>query len=187
MTDDERTLLVDASTFITLAEIGACEYLYGIPGQIAVPAAVRREITDEPAKSELARAVRSDDVTVFDPRADDADLPQSYERAMEHLDRSAPTASGDSSVIGDVAILGAALDRSDVVVVTDDKPLRDTCKALSIPVSGSIGVLVRAVERGDATADEAKDALLAMDEVGARLSARLLRRAERLIEDAAAE
>lgn len=186
MTDDERTLLVDASTFITLAEIGACDLLYGTRGRIAVPAAVRREITDEPAKSELDRAVESGDVSVLEPRAD-ADLPRSYERAMDHLDRSAPTASGDSNVIGDVAILGAALDRSDVVVVTDDKPLRDTCKALSIPVSGSIGVLVRAVERGDATADEAKDALLAMDEVGARLSARLLRRAERLIEDAAAE
>lgn len=71
------------------------------------------------------------------------------------------------------------------VVVTDDRPLRETCKALSIPVSGPTGVLVRAVERGDLTPDDAKDALLAMDEVGARLSASLLRRAERLIDDAA--
>ena len=70
------------------------------------------------------------------------------------------------------------------VVVTDDKPLREACKALSIPVSGSIGVLVRAVERGDVEAGEAKDTLYAMDEVGARLSASLVKRAEKLIDDA---
>lgn len=184
---DERTLLVDASTFITLAEIGSCELLYQTRGRIAVPAAVRREITDEPAKSELHRAIRSDDLYGLESPSDEGIHPEAYERAREHLDRSARAPGEESNWIGDVALLGEALERSDVVVVTDDKPLRDTCKALSIPVSGSIGILVSSVERGDVTAEDAKDALLAMDEVGTRLSARLLRRAERLIEDAESE
>ncbi|WP_226004149.1 hypothetical protein [Natrinema salinisoli] len=106
---------------------------------------------------------------------------------MEHLDQSVPTADGDPNWTGDVALLGMALERTDAIVVTDDKPLRDTCKALSIPVSGSIAILVRAVERDAVTVDDANDTLLAMDEVGARLSASLLRRAERLLEDAASE
>lgn len=87
---------------------------------------------------------------------------------------------------GDVALLADALKtEGEVVVITDDKPLRKTCKALGVPVSGSLGVVIAAVERGDLDPEEAKDALVAMDEVGARLSARLLRRAERVIDEAA--
>lgn len=204
MSDPERTVLVDASTFITLAEIRACDLLYGVQGRLVVPAAVRREVIENPAEGELDRAVEAGDVSVRGPTADGDPTPSSYRRAAEHLDRpwtvdgtdpasdDAPSGSDESGETahderhwsGDVALLGQALELSDAVVVTDDNPLRETCKALSIPVSGSIGVLVRAVERGDVDADEATGKLLAMDEVGARLSARLLRRAERLIEDA---
>lgn len=53
---------------------------------------------------------------------------------------------------GDVALLGEALERSERVIVSDDKPLREACKTLSIPVSGSIGVPIRAVERGELNA-----------------------------------
>jgi predicted nucleic acid-binding protein len=87
---------------------------------------------------------------------------------------------------GDVALLAWALKAEDeIVVVTDDKPLRKACKALGILISGSLGVVIAAVERGDLAPEEAKGALVAMDEVGARLSARLLRRAERRIDEAA--
>jgi len=88
---------------------------------------------------------------------------------------------------GDVALLAYALafdDRDDrgPVVVTDDKPLRVTCEALSVPLSGSVGVLVRAVERGDIEQKEAKQKLYAMDEVGAGSSASSVRKAERMID-----
>lgn len=184
MTDEDRTLLVDASSFITLAEIRACDLLYQIQGRIAIPADVRREITENPAKSELERAIDAHDVIIIGPAAHDVSHPKTYKQAMEHLDQSVPMIGGEPSWPGDVALLGEALQISNVVVVTDDKPLRKTCKALSIPISGSIGVLVRAVERDEVDAEEAKDELAAMDEVGARLSARLLRRAERLIDEA---
>lgn len=48
-------------------------------------------------------------------------------------------------------------------------------------------MVIAAVERSDLDPLEAKDALVAMDEVGARLSARLLRNAERLIDETANE
>lgn len=138
------------------------------------------------AESELARAIESGDVAVVGPAPEEDRPPKSYERAGEHLDRTG-FAGSDPNWTGDVALLGGALERSERAVVTDDDPLREACKALSIPVSGSIGVPIRAIERGESSADEATEALLAMDEVGARLSARLLRRAERSIADAAGE
>lgn len=162
---------------ITLAEIGTLELLDGTAGEVVVPGAVAEEVTDDPAASALADGtddgwIRVEHVdAVEDPHLDDA---------ATHLGVDDPS----DEVAGDVALLALALATEECVVVSDDKPLRKTCKALSIPLSGSIGVLIRAVERGDLRASEAKAKLLAMDEVGARLSATLLRRAEAMIETA---
>lgn len=177
MTGDERTVLVDASVFITLAEVGLLDQLRSLSGDVVLPTAVQREITDDPAETALERAMTVEARWI---RVDDSPDETTLERAAAHLDRQS-TESGPS---GDVALLAHAMVVAEPVVVTDDKPLRKGCRALSVPVSGSIGVLVRAVERGDIDADEAKENLYAMDEVGARLSASLVRRAERLIDDA---
>jgi len=185
-----RTLLVDASVFITLAEVDAVEALLTADGDVVVPEPVANEITDDPAAGALSSALDDGRLETWDVGRSPLDT------AASHLgkDLSEADLSGYShaTIEGDVGLLALALLRDDPdraldspVVVTDDRPLRQTCKALSIPVSGSIGVLVRAVERGDITAEEAKDTLYAMDEVGARLSASLVRRAERLIDDAA--
>jgi predicted nucleic acid-binding protein len=174
---DRRTLLVDASVFITLGEVDETDLMYGLEGRVVVPAAVRAEVTQDPAASELEAAIDRDDVTVLDTAEATAEL----DAATDHLGRSA----ADEETDGDVALLARALDRADPVVLTDDKPLRTACKALSIPVSGTIGVLIRAVERGAIGPETAKERLVAMDQVGARLSASLLRRAERLIDGAA--
>lgn len=170
---ENRVLLVDASVFITLSEVRAVETLWNATGEVVVPAAVVSEVTDEPATSTLEGGRERESIRVA--RADSG-IPDA--RAHLGLD------SVGERVSGDVALLALALNRTNAVVVPDDKPLRQTCKALSIPVSGSIGVIVRAVERGDLGPDEAKDTLYAMDEVGARLSASLVRRAEQLIDEA---
>ncbi|WP_435180042.1 DUF3368 domain-containing protein [Halorussus sp. AFM4] len=174
---------VDASVFITLAEIDYVDLLDSFESEVIVPQAVAEEVADEPAASHLDAA--SDEwLRVVDTV--DVVGRQPLEHAATHLDAdfsgSPPSDSG--SVEGDVALLALGTTAEDPVVVTDDKPLRKACKALGVPVSGSIGVIVAAVERGRLDVAEAKDALVAMDEVGARLSARLLRRAERLIDDA---
>lgn len=173
-----RRVLVDASAFITLAAIGQWDLLHGLEGRIEIPAAVQAEIVDEPAASTLAEAVAREPGWIR----------TSSDPPWEAVSAAAPQLGGetpDGPPAGDVALLAHALEAENPVVVTDDKPLRKTCKALGIPVSGSIGVLIVAVDRGDLDPEPAKDALLAMDEVGARLSARLLRQAERLIDDAA--
>lgn len=58
---------------------------------------------------------------------------------------------------------------------------------MSIPLTGCIGVVVRAVERGALRPDEGTEKLYYVDEVGARQSASLVKRAERLINEAAQE
>ena len=205
MTSDEaptRQLFVDASVFITLAEIDYVDLLDALDGKVVVPRAVADEISDEPAASHL-EAANEDWLRIADALEHLGREP--VEHAASHLDADIRVGSeddandsdgdghdpeGDSDdsdddandFEGDVALLAFGTTAEDPVVVTDDKPLRKACKALGVSLSGSIGVLIAAVERGSLEADEAKDALVAMDEVGARLSARLLRRAERLID-----
>jgi predicted nucleic acid-binding protein len=187
-----RQVLVDASVFITLAEIDRERLLEGIRGEVRMPEAVSEEIIDDPASSKKMSAVYEEEWIRIVPR--DYQLKShvpAFKSAAEHLgetdadwDWAGVWSGGDMKWSGDVALLARALAMENAVVVTDDKPLRKTCKALGIDVSGSIGVIIAAVERDELSPEDAKDALIAMDEVGARLSARLLRRAERLIDEA---
>lgn len=175
-----KQLFVDASVFITLAEIDRVNLLDRLDGEIVVPTAVADEISDEPAASHLDAA--SDDwLRIAD--AVKVTGPETVEHAASHLDTNPiGDATDDPKFEGDVSLLEFGTIAENPVVVTDDKPLRNACKALGVSLSGSIGVLVAAVEHGSLDPDDAKDALVAMDEVGARLSVRLLRRAERLID-----
>lgn len=173
-----RRVFVDASAFLTLAGIGRSGLLRGIDGRVEVPAVVQVEIAHGPAAGALERATDRETGWIRTPR----DPPDSdVEFAAEHLGREESAGSFD----GDVELLAPALGAGDPVVLTDDRPLRKTCRALGVPVSGSVGAVIAAVERGGLDPDEARDALVAMDEVGGRLSARTFRRAVRLIDGVA--
>lgn len=161
-------LLVDASVFITLAEIEALDLLDELEGDVVLPKLVADEIQDEPARTALEEA-RGSWISV--EKADE----KSAKEGMRKLGR-------EGRPRGDAALIALSSMYDEVVVVTDDKPLRNTCKALGVSLSGSVGVVVASVEEDNLDADEAKDLLVAMDEVGARFSARLLRKAERLID-----
>lgn len=180
--NEEKQLFVDASVFITLAETDYVSLLDSLEGEVVVPRAVADEISDEPAASHLTTASK-EWLRVAD--AVEVAGPEQVEHAASHLDADLSDIPHDAAFEGDVALLAFGTTAENPVVVTDDKPLRKACKALGVSLSGSIGVLVAAVEGGHLGPEEAKDGLLAMDEVGARLSARLLRRAEKLIDRAA--
>lgn len=182
MSGQDRTLLVDASVWITLSAVNSCGLLRNLDGRVKIPVAVANEIETDPGVSELTTA-RGDWVKTAEPIVETRNL--LHERA-EYVEKAASHLGVDETdaYAGDVALLALALREPDSVVVTDDRPLRKTCKALSVSVSGSIGVLVRSVETGELPADEARERLYAMDEIGARLSASLVKRAEKLIDDA---
>lgn len=192
----ERMVLVDASVLLTLADVGRLELLWGLRGALVVPTAVANEVRSEPAAGLLTDAEARGDVSIDDSgeliHSDgEEDAFPAYREAGAHLGNAPSEIERSSDVSsridGDTALLAVCLAVQNPVLVSDDKPLRNACKALSVPVSGSIGVLVHAVERGDLSPNEARDSLYAMDAVGARLSASLVRRAERLIEEAAGE
>lgn len=186
-----RELLVDASVLITLAEIDAIDCLESLEGRLVVPLAVSREVSSEPAKSELARLVDTGTISEIDwfQWAEKRGVPGERVAAATHLgtnpEAAVDTVDGQRMLVdGDVALLSMARSMEDVVVLTDDKPLRKTCKSHSIRVSGTIAVLVQAVKRSTYTPAKAKNKLYAMDETGARLSASLVKRAENLIDEA---
>lgn len=192
----DRTVLVDASALLTLAGVGRMDLLWDLRGEPFVPTAVANEVRSEPAASRLNAAEGRGDVSIGDSGGrirpqDDEDTFAVYQEAGAHLgkDLRKVELSGEVSarIEGDTALLSLCLALANPVLVSDDKPLRNVCKALSVPVSGSIGALIRAVERGDLSAEAGRNSLHAMDAVGARLSASLIRRAERLIEEAADE
>jgi predicted nucleic acid-binding protein len=192
MNRDERIVLLDASVVITLAEIDSLDLLAVVRGGLVVPEAVRREISNEPAKSSLdARvadgSVGSSNILGWAQEAGRRELfADSAVRLGNEPDAVTAVVSNVPMIVdGDVALLTGARLADECVVITDDKPLRRTCKSTSIPISGTIGVLVRAVETGDIDPDTAKEKLYAMDEVSARLSASLVKRAAQLIDDAA--
>ena len=188
--------LIDASVYITLAELNATSLLFDM-GRVALPDAVYREISEEPASSQVESEI--DEQLLSRPNIiywliEANDRREVIEIAARHLGYSSIEDTYDvvgpenrrirKFKTGDIALLSAALAIDNSIVITDDKPLRKACKPLSISVSGSIGVLIRAVEHDEIGADEAKNKLYAMDEVGARLSASLIKRAESLIEKA---
>jgi len=188
----QQQLLVDASVFITLAEIDALDCLESLDGELVVPSAVRREVNSDPAKTQLEHFIAASTISEIDWFQWSEKRGISGERvaAATHLgtdpDAAVDTVDGRRALVGgDVALLSLAREMDDVVVLSDDEPLRNSCKSLSIPVSGSIAVLVQAVEGSQYTPKKAKSKLYAMDEVGARLGASLVKRAEKLIDDAA--
>lgn len=181
-----RELYVDASAFITLAGVGEADLLAGLDGQPIALEAIAREIVEDPAATALAEAReagwlhrRSLADVVGEDRAE-----QLVERAGSFLGREPADPLG-----GDLALLAVRLADRDptAVVITDDKPLRGACKAHSVPLSGSLGVVIAAVEHGAVTPERAKGVVVAMDSVGTRFSASLLKRAERLIDEAGQE
>jgi predicted nucleic acid-binding protein len=164
-------LLIDASVFITLAEIDSLRLLNELGRDVIVPELVADEIQDEPARTEIEDTQEEwIDIEPADQRR--------VEESMKRLGREGETR-------GDAAVLALSSKYDDSVVVTDDKPLRNTCKALGVPLSGSVGVVVASVEKDVLAPEEAKELLVAMDEIGARFSASLLRKAENLIDEAA--
>ncbi|EMA11333.1 Predicted nucleic acid-binding protein, contains PIN domain [Haloarcula vallismortis] len=192
MTWNGRVVLLDASVIIALAETGSIDLLDSVRGGLVVPRAVKFEISKEPAKSALDTCIDEGNIvqTNILAWAGEEDQDELVSDSATRLGNDPGSVIDTESKVpmivnGDVALLTGAQLADECVVITDDKPLRQACKSISIPVSGTIGVLVRAVETGDIEPDTAKETLYAMDEVGARLSASLVKRAERLIDDAA--
>jgi len=166
-------LYVDATVLIALGRVGKIDLLTGFEAPIIILPVIQTEVTTQPAAANLKTFLERDRVTTDSPVAGDD------ERAMEIL--------GDDTVTGDVQLIAAvrahaAADES-VAVISDDRRIRTVADGLGAQVTGTIGVLVQAVEAG-LPADDARRLVRTLDSNGLHMTADLRAKALELIADA---
>lgn len=163
--------LVDATTLIALGSVGRVDLLANLDGDLAVPTLVLEEVTTEPARTNV------DAFLTDDQRVTRASVSESA------LDRAAGTL-GDERIHGDVMLVATLLDRQDdrsVAVVSDDRRVRTVSGGLGATVTGTIGVVVRAVHEG-MNAEEGKALIRDVDSHGLHTTGELREKAYELID-----
>lgn len=135
MLETDGVWIVNATPFIGLAKLGRLDLLQNDAGSrvVLLPDAVVREVqagpTDDPAVQSLAR-LGTWGVTPLAP------ITLSDRLTPFRLDR------------GESAVLTEALARSGSVAVIDDGAGRAAARALGLPLTGTLGVLIRARRSG---------------------------------------
>jgi len=151
-------IIADSTVLIALGNVGRLDLL----PECIVPERVLEEVTKEPAKSALRK------FRIFTPSD------KSRKIALEILGDEEET--GDSDVVAALLDLGCA-------VATDDKRLRNVCRALGGKVTGTLGILIHSVKTGKITKDEALKILKQLDATGFRMSVELYERVREILEE----
>jgi len=158
----------DATTIIALGSVGELQLLRNFDGEVTVPPAVRDEVTTEPASTNLVNFVDSDEV-----RTELTTSNGSLRKAREALNEDEEN--------GDVQIVACVLEQEDVAVVSDDRRVRTVSEGFGATVTGTVGVVVRAVREG-MSSEEAKDVVRRVDQHGLHMTAELREKAYELVE-----
>ncbi len=166
---------IDATVLIGLGNVGEVELLGALEAQPIVIPAIRNEVTTEPARTALDRAHEAGQLQLASkpPR-------ESTARAADIL--------AESESAADTRLLAAIIRDLDadepVAVVSDDRRIRTIARGLDVTVTGTIGVVVRAVAGGYDAAD-AKELIRRLDRSGLHMTATLRERAMQLVDEAA--
>lgn len=168
-------IYVDATTLIALGSIGELELLTRFEGNVMVVPEVRSEVTTQPADSALERFIATG---AFETR--ESVEQGATERAKDLLQVEALTA--DVRLVAEL-LNSQSTDRP-VALISDDRRLRTLAGGLGVPITGTIGVVVRAVEEG-LDPDEAKTLVRRLDSRGLHMTGELRETAFDLIDDAA--
>jgi len=166
---------VDATILIALGVVGELDALETFDRTPILLTTVETEVTTEPARTNLERAHERG---VLRRRPSD----------IEFDDEQAQVVLEESEVTGDVRLVAAVLAhtdaRDDVAVVSDDRRVRTVARGLGAEVTGTIGVLVSAVDAGIYDVNRAKQLVRLLDEHGLHMTAELREKADELIENA---
>jgi len=168
-------VFLDATTLISLGSIGELGLLTSFSGDIVVLPAVQSEVDTEPARTNLQSFLESRDVQ-YEGHEYEEQIP----RGMSLLEES--ERNGDVEIIA--AVLALREDDRHAGVVSDDKRIRTTADAFGATVTGTIGVVVRAVEEG-LSESAGLDILDRIDSRGLHMTGELREKAESLIHEAA--
>ncbi len=160
---------VDATTLIALGTVGELDLLHSFDGKLVVLPAVQDEVTTEPARTNVERFVERDDVKKQDEVPDEV-----LEEAREVV--------GETDENGDVQIVASVLARDETAVVSDDRRVRAVSRGFGATVTGTVGVVVRAVKEGT-SAEEAKETVRRIDDNGLHMTAELREKAYGLVKE----
>lgn len=168
-------IFLDATTLIALGTIGELKQLTSFTGELVILPAVKNEVTTEPAQTNLNRFIDQYAVETTDP-------------AVQDRVQQAKAVLGENEQNGDVSLIAAVLadtaaDRP-VGVVSDDQRVRTTARGLGATVTGTVGVIVRAVEEG-LDREEAYTLVRRIDSHGLHMTGELRDKAYSLIDTAA--
>jgi predicted nucleic acid-binding protein len=192
-------ILVDASTFVALGQIGELGLLCSFDRAIILLPEVHAEVTSEPAATNLTEFTSCESVVVVD-----STTISTAENAAALL--------GESERNGDVAIIGLVMCGSEdanqkawlegqsghgrtvgdegaqsIAVISDDRRVRTVGRSLGATVTGTIGVIVRAVEERGMSVEEGKDLVRRVDSHGLHMTGELRENAYELVEEAATD
>jgi len=172
-------VLVDATTLIALGQIGELDLLTCLDGELVIPLKVQAEVSTEPARTNVENISTETHRCEWNSPAQRNML---YSRAEQIL--------GEDTENGDVVIIASVLRTSDlkgrdIGVVSDDQRIRTVAQGFSATRTGTIGVIVRAVEVRDMTADEGKALVRRVDSHGLHMTGELREKAYELVEEAA--
>ena len=151
-------VICDNSTLSALAEMGLLDLLPQIVGPIIVPAAIAREAAHPAAPAALRNWIASPPPW-FTVHPDPAVL----------LDEAASLGAGEAA-----AITLAWGNRGASSLIMDEKRGRAVAKALGLPVTGLLAILVSAARSG---LIDFEDALARLQATGFRLSSGLIEQA----------
>ena len=166
------SVYLDATTLIALGSVDELDLLTAFDRDLVVLDSVSEEVTSEPARTAL-RQFREARELGTSKSVDEAVV----ERARETL--------GETERNGDVELIARVLAYDDIGVVSDDQRVRTTARTLGATVTGTIGVVVRAVSAGRITADEGTELVRRLDSHGLHLTGELREQADDLIAEAA--
>jgi predicted nucleic acid-binding protein len=127
---DEGQFVVDASPLILLAAIDGLSLLAGLAGEVVIPRAVLDEV-----------------LAGKDPHPSLRELVAAPWARVEPSGSPPPEVAGWDLGAGESQVLTLALARSGSEAVLDDLQARRCARSLSIPVTGTLGIILRAKRR----------------------------------------
>ena len=144
-------MIVDSTVLISLGNIGKIELI----NNCIIPDKVLKEITNEPAKNALLTLKFQKVIP----------LQNTIEQSLKIL--------GDKYETGDSDIVALLIDSPSSIIATDDKRLRNVCRALGGKVTGTLGILINSVKKQNISKEEALMILDKLNEIGFRMSLEL--------------
>jgi predicted nucleic acid-binding protein len=146
--------VVNASPLICLAKAGLSDFLLKLPDEIIVPNAVNEEIqagrSGDPARAELASGKFPTTEISADPAILSWDLGK-----------------------GETAVLSYALSNPGWTAIIDDQAARKCARSFSIPIKGTLAVVILAKKQG--LIPSAVDAMRSLQAAGLRVDEEVIR------------